>query len=395
MSSLESHKAHLLVILSRFPYPLEKGDKLRSFYQLKELSKEYRISLVAITDRNITQEHLNIVSNYCDKIILGKINTLSKFLNIVIAFLNGRPLQTGYFFRQKIKTKIKSIVELDKPNHIYCQLIRTSEYIKNIHHISKTIDYMDALSSGIKRRVNQQPFYSKWIYRMEAKKLSKYERHIFDYFENHTIISEQDRLLIQHPNQNEITCIPNGVDNSFYEPIIRKEKFDFVFVGNLSYPPNIDAVNYIIRYILPGLDSPTFLVSGATPHSSITKLCSLTEGVTLTGWVDDIRSSYVNGKIFLAPMMIGTGMQNKLLEAMALQTPCITTSLANNAIKAKANSEILVGDTKEELIQHCKDLLGNPSKRKEIGVNAHKMVKDKFSWEHSTTILSGLFKKIK
>lgn len=395
MSSLESHKAHLLVVLSRFPYPLEKGDKLRSFYQLKELSKEYRITLVAITDRSISEDQLNIVNKYCDKIVLGKINTLSKFVNIVIAFFNGRPLQTGYFFRQNIKNKIKSIVELDNPNHIYCQLIRTSEYVKNIHHISKTIDYMDALSSGIKRRINQQPFYSRWIYRMEANKLSKYERHIFDYFENHTIISEQDRLLIQHPNQNEITCIPNGIDSSFYEPMNRKEEFDFVFVGNLSYPPNIDAVKYIIQEILPELDSPTFLVSGATPHSSLSKICKSTEGITLTGWVNDIRSSYVNGKIFLAPMMIGTGMQNKLLEAMALQTPCITTSLANNAIKAKANSEILVGDTKEELIQHCKDLLSNPSKRKEIGVNAHKMVEDKFSWEHSTAILSGLFKKIK
>ena len=94
-------------------------------------------------------------------------------------------------------------------------------------------------------------------------------------------------------------------------------------------------------------------------------------------------------------MMIGTGMQNKLLEAMALQTPCITTSLANNAIKAKSNVEILVGDTKDELIQHCKDLLMNLPKRNEIGENAHNMVKEHFSWKHSTTMLSELFMKAK
>ena len=395
MSLSANHKAHLLVVVSRFPYPLEKGDKLRSFYQLKELSKEYRITLVAITDKNITQEQLDVVNKYCDKIVLGKINTLSKIINIAVAFINGRPFQTGYFYRHKIKNKINSIVKDDRPKYIYCQLIRTSEYVKNIHHISKTIDYMDALSSGIKRRINKQPFYLKWIYKIEAKKLSQYECHIFDYFENHTIISEQDRKLIQHPNQHEITCIPNGIDDSFYKPMKRNEEFDFVFVGNLSYPPNIDAVKYIIHDILPALDSPTFLVSGATPHSSIVKLCDSTKGVSLTGWVDDIRSSYVNGKIFLAPMMIGTGMQNKLLEAMALQTPCITTSLANNAIKAKSNVEILVGDTKDELIQHCKDLLTNLPKRNEIGENAHNMVKEHFSWKHSTTMLSELFMKAK
>lgn len=385
------YKEHLLIILSRFPYPLEKGDKLRAYYQIKELSEKYRITLVAISDRNISDNQQNELKKYCDKIIIGKINTFTKITHSVLAFLNGKPFQVGYFYRFSIKKKIKSIVKLDRPKHIYCQLIRTAEYVKNIHHIPKTIDYMDALSSGINKRISSQSFYLKWIYKLEGKKLISYERHIFDYFENHTIISEQDRELIGHPDKKSITCVPNGIDESFFELNERPEKYDFVFVGNLNYPPNIDAVKYIVTQILPHIKNATLLVSGATPHPSIVKICNSHERVTLTGWVDDIRTSYVNAKIFLAPMMIGTGMQNKLLEAMALKTPCITTSLANNAIHAINEKEILVGNNQNKIIECCMDLLQNSSKRKSIGTQASDMVKKNFSWKHSTELLKTLF----
>lgn len=393
MSSSNPYKPQILIILSRFPYPLEKGDKLRAFYQLKELSKEFDITLFSISDRSIGNDERKIVKNYCSEVIVYKIRPINRFFNLIKAFFSGLPIQTGYFYSSRAKSSIKALVKEKSFKHIYCQLIRTSEYVKNIHEIPKTLDYMDALSTGILRRVERQPFYKKWIFKLEAKRLAKYEQSIFDFFEHRTIISDQDRQLIAHPDKNKIHCVPNGIDEKFFEDISRPEEYDFVFVGNMSYPPNVDAVHYIVNEILPEIKGATLLISGATPHSSIIRIADSNPNIELTGWVDDIRDAYVNGKIFLAPMMIGTGMQNKLLEAMALKTPCITTDLANNAIEAKHEEQILVGNTKEELIEMINLLLNDFDLRSKIANGGHNYVKDKFTWAKSTSKLIELIKQ--
>lgn len=388
---LENSKTQILVVLSRFPYPLEKGDKLRAFYQIKELSKEFDIILVATHEHKINDTSFKAVKQYCKEVHTVKLNVFSQFFNIALAFLSGKPIQTGYFFRYKAAHLIRRIVKTHPIQHIYCQLIRTSEYVKNIHHIPKTLDYMDALSYGVKRRINKQNPLVRWVFRLEARRLTRYEQQIFDYFEVKTIISEQDRNLIAHPDKDKIHCIPNGVDPQFLESLQRDEKYDLVFVGNMNYPPNIDAVRYIVSDILPELDNRSLLIAGANPHPSIQKLNQL-DNVHVSGWIKDIRDAYLSGKVFLAPMLSGTGMQNKLLESMALGTPCVTTSLANNAIKAENGTEIIVGDSKEELIDACNLLLNNESKRKEIASAAKLFIEENYNWSQSTQSLIDLIR---
>lgn len=383
------HRPKLLVILSRFPYPLEKGDKLRAFYQIKELSKTFEITLFTLSDSDIKSVYINEVMKYCSKVEIHYLKPLIRLFHLTRALFSELPIQTGYFYSYKARRKIKHLIQVDDYKHIYCQLIRTTEYVKDIHHIPKTLDYMDALSSGIERRIDRQPIYKKWLFKLEAKRLANYERHIFDFFEFRTIISDQDRQLINHPDSDKIHCIPNGIDTYFFEAIKRTEKYDFVFVGNMNYPPNIDVVKYITKHLLPEFPDATLLVSGAEPHNSIVNLANSNSQVTLTGWVDDIRASYTDAKIFLAPMMIGTGMQNKLLEAMAMQTPCITTDLANNAIKAEHNVHILVGNTKEELIEAMKLLLEDHALREKIAKEGQIYVKTNYNWEKSTEKLRG------
>ena len=336
------------MLVSRFPYPLEKGDKLRAFHQLKELNKHFDVTLFALTNHDITAEHYKKVEEYCSEIVVHQQNLLQKGWNIFRSALNGNPYQVGYFYSSKGQSKINQLLEETSFNHIYCQLVRVAEYVKNEHSIPKTLDYMDALSAGIQRRVSKQPFYKKWIFKSESKRLKRYESLMFDFFENRTIISKQDQQLIMHPNAQEIVCIPNGIDESFFEEVKHEKTHDFVFVGNMSYPPNVEAIAYISEKILPMFPDQTLLVSGSSPSKRVKKIASENTQIELTGWVDDIRASYASGKIFLAPMMIGTGMQNKLLEAMAIGVPCITTPLANNPIGTTENSEILVASTPNE-----------------------------------------------
>lgn len=396
MNSSSTYRKKLVIILSRFPYPLEKGDKLRAFHQIKELSKKYQITLIATSDTKVHKDSIEQLRKYCATIYILRLNIISIVVNVLFQFFTNKPFQIGYFYSSKNNARIRSILQELKPDHIFCQLIRVSEFVKNYHDCPKTLDYMDALSKGIERRIKKAPFYSKWIFRSEAKRLGIYERQIFDYFEHHVIISEQDRELILHPNRKNIICIPNGVDSSFFEKIKIKKDKDLIFIGNMSYAPNIEACHYIANNILPLLNSNkekkhSLLISGANPHSSIVRLAKENSEIEITGWVNDIRKSYSRGKIFIAPMMIGTGMQNKLIEAMAMGIPCITTSLANNAINGIHNESILVAENKEEFVTAIQQLLGDDIFYSKIAEGGKKLVLQNFNWLTTTEKLIEIF----
>ncbi|XOV68174.1 MAG: glycosyltransferase [Fluviicola sp.] len=393
MNSSKENKPQVLVVLSRFPYPLEKGDKLRAYYQIKELSKSFEVTLFATSDKHASIADYEEVESFCKEVIVHYLPRSKRIVSLIAGLFSDLPFQVHYFNSLSGRNKVKTLILDNDFEHIYCQLIRSAEYVKNIHHIPKTIDYMDAFSAGVQRRIAKRPWYDRWLFRMESNRLQKYERKIFDFFEHHTIISEQDRDLIAHPDKNKIVAIPNGIAPSFFEELQRTETHDFVFVGNMSYPPNIDAVKYIAEHILPAFPESTLLVSGATPHPSLKKVVNNNPNIKMTGWVDDIRNSYLDGKIFVAPMTIGTGMQNKLLEAMALKTPCITTDLANNAIGATNNKHILVGNSPEEIIANIRQLLESKEKREEIALAAQSFVQENYSWTHTTNTLIQLMRQ--
>jgi polysaccharide biosynthesis protein PslH len=383
-------KPELLVLLSRFPYPLEKGDKLRAYNQLIELSKEYEITLVALCDHDVPKEHVEKIKQYCAVVHIERLNYTSKLCGIVRSLLNGNPFQVGYFFRKSIQKKIVEIINESHFEHIYCQLIRTTEYVKECHVVPKTLDYMDALGTGMMKRVDLQPFYSKWLFRMEAKRLFNYEQRMYDYFEHHTIISAQDRDRIRHPEAARIKIIPNGINESFFEPLTTKKEFDLVFAGNMSYPPNIHAVEFIVKKILPELPECKLLIAGAAPDERVKRLQS--KQVSISGWMDDIRLAYHKSTICFAPMQIGTGLQNKLLEAMACAIPCITTTMANNALGAENGKQILIADSPKDMIDSIRKLLHDEEYRNTIASNGKEFVLQQFNWHSSVQQLIQLMR---
>jgi glycosyltransferase involved in cell wall biosynthesis len=390
MNSHEKHKPKLAVVVSRFPYPLEKGDKLRAYYQIRELSAHFNITLYALTEQKTSPDQLDALSPFCSEIHVFRLSKWMIYLQLLATVLSERPFQVAYFYNPFIKRKIIRLLQKQKPDHIYCQLIRVSDYVKDYHDCHKTIDYMDALSKGIDRRITSAPRIIKWLFRSEARRLRNYEQRIFSYFENHTIISAQDRELILHPDRKKISCVPNGIDRSFFHFNYVEPDYDLVFVGNLSYAPNIDAVEVIDRVIrlLPGRRC---FISGATPSLRVKKIVENNPQLTLNGWTDDIRTAYTRGKIFFAPMMIGTGMQNKLLEAMALGLPCVTTPLAANALKGIHQDTLLFGETNEELAACIEQLLADEALAKTIASNGRSFVERTYSWPGSVECLIKLF----
>ena len=377
----------MMVITSRFPYPLDKGDKLRAYHQIKELAKECEVHLVSLSNKNIHEKDKNELEKICKSVSIYKLNKLQSLLSLFGALFNKKPFQVALFYNKNIHKKIKKKTREINPNHIYCQLIRCAEYVKDEFDIPKTIDFMDVLSKGIERRISTSPFYLKKILETEAERLKIYENIMFEYFDNHAIISLQDQELIYHVKREEIAIIPNGIDTHFFSPDSKiKKKYTLLFNGNMQYQPNVKSAIYIVTHILPlvkeKIPGVLLLISGTSPTKEVQELAS--DAVTVSGWMDDIRDAYNQAIIFIAPMQIGTGLQNKLLEAMAMEMPCVTSKLANNALNAKTNDEILIGNSKEEYAELIIKLINDSSKREALGKNGQTYVRNNFNWETST-----------
>jgi polysaccharide biosynthesis protein PslH len=383
----------IFVLLSRVPYPLEKGDKLRAFHQIKELSRKNEIILCALNPiRKLDkQKAFSAVQPYCRSINFLDIPFIGRMWNIFIAMFSKKPLQVGYFYNRRVAKKVKKLIDEYKPDHIYCQLIRTEEYVKDIP-VPKTIDYQDVFSYGMKRRAEKASGIYKTIFRMEYKRLVDFEKKVFDVFNNKTIISIPDRDLMPTDKREEIVVIPNGVDHEFFSPKKAEKKYDLVFTGNMAYPPNVDAAEFLVNEIMPEVwkqkPEAKVLLAGASPDRKVQALNS--KKVTVSGWMDDIRDAYASARIFIAPMRIGTGLQNKLLEAMSMKTPSITTPLANDALQAKDGKEILIGETAAELANQIIRLSDDKELYHTIEENGYRFVKDNYSWEEATEKLNQL-----
>ena len=203
----------LFVITSRIPYPLDKGDKLRIYHQLKELSKYHKIYLCAIKSP-INKEQIlykDILNEFCEEVHFVKQSLLLTIFSILKSFFNGLPFQTAIFTEFRAKKRVNNIIDIIKPDHIYCQLTRAAEYVKDRKE-TKTIDYMDVFSKGMERRALKSNMFIKWFFKWESLKQKNYEKSIFELFNSHTIISEEDKKYIIHPNKDQIHVVPNGVD---------------------------------------------------------------------------------------------------------------------------------------------------------------------------------------
>ncbi len=384
----------LFVITSRIPYPLDKGDKLRIYHQLKELSKYHKIYLCSIKSP-INKEQIlckEVLNEFCEEVYFVKQSLLLTIFSILKSFFNGLPFQTAIFTEFRAKKRVNDIIDKIKPDHIYCQLTRAAEYVKDRKE-TKTIDYMDVFSKGMERRAFKSNMFIKWFYRWESLKQKNYEKSIFELFNSHTIISEEDKKYIKHPNKDKIHIVPNGVDFNHFKPKNVKPKYDIVFVGNMGYAPNVDAAIFLCHEILPKIHekkpSAKILIAGTNPTYKVKNLKS--DFVEVCGWIEDIRKAYSESKIFIAPMRIGTGLQNKLLEAMSMEKACITTPLANNALQAP-ESTIFLGETAGELSEHCIYLIENESARRQCAKEGRNFVTKTFKWTRTTERLNEIFK---
>ena len=386
----------IFVLLPRIPYPLEKGDKLRAFNQIKQLAKHNEIILCALNDNPEVSEQdaFHALQPYCQSINFIRITKPQILLGLIRAFFKGLPLQCGYFYNRKAAKKIDALIAKHKPDLLFGQLLRVAEYIR-YKKLPKAIDYQDIFSYGMKRRADIASTIIRPIFNMEYRRLKRYEAAIFDDFDVRSIICEPDRALFPHERRDEILIIPNGVDHDYFKPQESEKKYDLVFTGNMSYPPNVNAVEYLSDEIMPivwkSLPRTKLYIAGATPDPKVKHAAS--DRIIVSGWLDDIRDAYAQSRVFIAPMRIGTGLQNKLLEAMSMGLPAITSPLANASLGAKPNEEILIGSNAEEMARNIITLLTDKEKAEQIAQAGYGFTNRVYDWGKATEVLEIAMKQ--
>ncbi|MDR2868661.1 MAG: glycosyltransferase [Bacteroidales bacterium] len=383
----------LIILLSRVPYPLEKGDKLRAFYQIKGLSQHHEIYLIALNDSKVHPDAQENLQPFCKEIHILNLTIWTKMLHIFLAFFKKLPIQCGYFYSFAAQKKIDQLIHQIQPDLIYAQMVRVAEYVKH-KNIHKVIDFQDVLSKGMKRRAEKESGLYRFFFRFEYKRLLAYEKLLLPLFDRRTIITAVDRNFIDYTPETAIDVIPNGVDFKRFTYHGEEKEYDLIFTGNMSYPPNVIAAEYIVKQIVPQLQEqfPNLktLICGANPASQVKALAN-EKGVFVTGWVDNISEYYAKSKIFIAPLTIGTGLQNKLLEAMAMQLPCITSPLAAAPLEiAKEEQNFIICNTQTGFIDAITLLLTDKKNYQEIAQNGHHFVKNNYHWDAANERLNRI-----
>jgi sugar transferase (PEP-CTERM/EpsH1 system associated) len=379
-------------VTSRFPYPVEKGDKLRAFQQIKWLGARHELHVFAITHHDVSAQDFEAVAAVCSGVHVFRISPLRMPWNVISGWLDGLPASIAYFLDRKQKKQMQEMLIRLQPEHVIVQLIRAAEYVR-ILPLPKTLDYMDVFSVGATQRMAAAGLLTRPFYAAEAGRLRKYEKHIYADFTHHMIISEQERERLPLSYQGNVQVIPNGVDVDYFTPQTDvTEAYDVIFIGNLGYKPNIEAAGFLVNEVMPivwkEMPGATVCLTGARPHLRVQKLSG--EKVIINGWVDDIRPAYAKGKIFVAPMLSGLGQQNKILEAMAMSKPCITTPMVDNAIGAAEAGALRLASDATAFAQQILDLLMFPEEAKRLGLEGRAFVTARYRWEEKNKALEDL-----
>ena len=237
-------------------------------------------------------------------------------------------------------------------------------------------------------------FISKTYWYLNYLKIQRYEK-IYNNFDSCILVNKKDKEILEKTIKTKLDVISNGVDTKFFKNNTEKTEPKIVFLGDMSTPPNNDAVKYFVEEIYPKVLNEKeipFCIVGRNPSEYIENLKN--KNISVTGSVDDVRKYLNKGTIFVTPMVSGTGIKNKILEAMSMNLPVVSTSTGINGIDAINNKEYLLADNPDIFATQVIKLAENPELYEFIGNNARKFVKENYSWEHAMNKMENIIKSL-
>lgn len=393
-------KPRLAVLTPRFPLPLDKGDRLRIHHQLEVLHEHFTIDLHCLSFRSVSKDELDYIRKRCHSVTVHRLSFVKAAVRMLWSPFSRRPFQVLLFTERRLVKHIRARIMEGEPDVLLAQMVRTAEYVKDLDAVPHVLDIMDTLHAGAEREAERAPRWKRPLLVEEGRRLLRYEHRMPQYFDACTIISEQDRQLLPHPDKSSVHVVPNGVDTHFFDPEAKVKPlsdespvYDVAFCGNLGYAPNIVAARFLANEVAPAFHALCHrplrvLICGAQPAPAVKALSA--GSVDVVANVEDIRSAYLAAPIFIAPMLVNTGLQNKLLEAMSLQRACLTTPRALAALGCEVGNAVATAEDAASFAQEIKALLEDEPRRLQMGQQGATIIQDRFTWKAATVTLVAL-----
>lgn len=365
-----------------FPYPADSGYRIKTFNLIQILKKYFEIDLMILQlkseEHDLSYFHENSIN--CN---IFTVNLIEKTLNLAKAIFTNSPFQSAVYKCKRARKELKYSV--DRYDYVVCSMIRTSDYVDLVPRNKLIVDMVDLLSRGYtKSRENTNSTFFKLVYRLEAGRLAFMERYVADKARYVLLVNKEETEYLNQRNNN-VKWIPNGVNKVLfdYNKLDLNYSNDIVFLGTMNYQPNIDAMLWLDKHVLDHLDPRIrLIIIGRNPAASILDLQKRRKNVLITGYVEDPYIILNSGLAVVAPMQNGGGIQNKLLESMALGTINVVTRYAANPIfGAKDGEHFLVYDNPEEFAIALNNILFDREKFYFLKKGAKDFIRSNYTWE--------------
>lgn len=393
---------NLLFLVHRIPYPPNKGDKIRSYHFLKYLTDSYNVYLGTFIDDPGDWQYTGKLESICAETSYLEINPVSAKIKSLQGLLSSEALSLPYYKNQAMQDWVDNTIKTHSIQKVLIFSSVMAQFIHDKHNVEMFVDFVDVDSDKWRQYAASKKGISAWIYQRESKYLFDYEKEIAQKAKASFFVSEQEADLFKNlaPEvTKKVTFINNGVNTDHFSP---EQAFAtpypinedaIVFTGAMDYWANVDAVKWFAEDVFPHVAKsfPTvkFYIVGSRPAKEVEALAN--NSVVVTGAVDDVRPYLAHAKLAVAPLRIARGIQNKVLEAMAMGKYVIATSAAMEGIPFNDNLDVSVGDEVDDVIKQLEQVLKSSSAIQ--SKNNREFVKAMFSWEKNVNQLVNLIQE--
>jgi len=389
-------KPALLFLCQRTPFPPVKGDRITTFNFLRHLTRRYRVFLGTFYDDPADAEGIDALRAMVEDLHIDAVRKPWAFLRALPRWLSGEPISFALFRSDGLARWLDDVAL----RHAPCAVVAYSSNVATYaidglaeHDMRRILIFADVDSEKFAAYVHRAPVAGRWIFRLEARRVRREERRLAARADAVTLVTDEEAALFRSVHGEDcanVAVLPNGVDTELFDPSRYPDPpFPvggpvFVFTGAMDYPPNVEAVDWFARTVFPSLrgafPSARFMIVGSNPSPAVRRLADA-QGVEVTGRVPSTAAYLAHATAAVAPLQIARGVQNKVLEAMAMARPTIASPAAMTGISAVPGVEILSADTVEEWIGVCTRVITDPALGRSVGLAARLCVERTYNWD--------------
>ena len=392
--------AKVLFISHRIPYPPNKGDKIRSFHEIKHLAKRHELHLLAFYEYPEELQYREDLQQYCRTVTLVPLIGWKQRIRAVNAMLYRKPWSIGYYSSSSMKKAVREKIRSVSPDLIFVYCSSMAPYAGAAPGIPKILDFVDsdALKWRQYSRARRLPF--SWLYGYEAKKLSAFELELIDEFDSSIFVSRSEVSWHEGKSQQpKMAFIQNGIDLDFFQPPADKTVEPAIaFTGAMDYYPNIDAALFFAHEVFPKIlevhRKARYIIIGSRPVAAIRKLSGL-PGITVTGTVKDVRPFLSQCSVAVVPLRIAQGIQNKILEALAVGLPVVTTTAAAGDLAAVREFPLAVAAGPDSFANHVLRFLDTAPLAPETVDACRRQLRSRYDWKTNLSALEEIIERVK